>query len=313
MMGRGAFRDGYEVRRGDARYPEALEDLEHPPEVLYARGCVEVLARPCFSIIGTRRATPYGLAVTELAARMATERGIVVVSGGALGCDSAAGRAALAAGGCHVVVLGSGADVIYPAKSADVVERALATGGAVISLERWGAPPRRYTFPKRNHAIAALSRATFIAEASIPSGTFLTAEAAAASGREVLAVPGSIFSPSSAGTNYLIASGACCITDEQALDVALSRLYGVDVVGADAAGATPGSTARERSIMRALTASPLTIDEVAAAAGCSVRTALEIMSELTVTGLVERQLDGRYAASVAALHAQTSLGQNRER
>ena len=311
MRGLGAYGDGYEVVRGDGRYPAALEDLDTPPARLYVRGNIEVLARMCISLIGTRRPTPYGIAATELAARCAVAAGLVVVSGGAKGCDSTAGREALARGGCHVVVLGSGADVVYPSSSADLIEHTLATGGAVISQERWGTQPRRYLFPKRNLLIAALSSATFIAEASIPSGTFLTAEAAQNLGREVLAVPGSIFSPMSRGTNYLISVGAQLISAEEELECAFSRIYGTLRHEGSVHGRVPGQSARERRIMRALTATPLSIDRIAEVAEVPVRAALEIIGQLTVTGLVERQLDGRYAASASALHAQTSFCQNR--
>lgn len=309
-MSGGMPADGAVLSCGDAGYPASLLDLPDPPARLYVRGDPEMLLAPSLSIIGARRATPYGIAVSELAARIAVESGLAVVSGAALGCDGAAGREALRRGGRHVIVLGTGADVPYPRQNEDLIDKALASGGAVVSLERWGAPPRRYAFPKRNRIIAALSRATFIAEASLPSGTFSTAECAASIGREVLAAPGSIFSPASRGTNHLLADGACIIADEEALEVAISRIYESLRWTHGRAGAVPGSTARERAVLAALTATPLRIEDVAAAAGLGTRAALELLSSLTVQGLVERQLDGRYAASSRTLHAQTSFGQN---
>ena len=147
----------WEISPDDEEFPQSLHDLEPVPEVLYGRGDPKVLQGPCLSVIGARRATPYGIAVAEMAGRVAAESGIVVVSGGAMGCDCAAGRAALEAGGRTVVVSGCGADMVYPASSADVYAGAVAAGGAVISLERWGSPPRRYAFPKRNAIIAVSS------------------------------------------------------------------------------------------------------------------------------------------------------------
>ena len=168
----------WELTPEDDAYPPSLLDLDPTPPVLYGRGDPRVLCAPCLSVIGARRATPYGIAVAEMAGRVAAECGVVVVSGGALGCDSAAGRAALEAGGRTVVVSGCGADMVYPASSADVYKGAVATGGAVVSLERWGSPPRRYAFPKRNSIIAALSSCLFVTEAGMRSGTMSTADVA---------------------------------------------------------------------------------------------------------------------------------------
>lgn len=207
MMAEGTF----ELHPGDALYPETVLELSDVPQTLYVRGNPEVLSTPALSIIGARKASPYGLAVAELAAKVAVEAGVTVVSGGAVGCDQASGWAAVNAGGKHVVVLGTGADVVYPRSSAGLITRTLDTGGAVVSISPWGMGPRKFAFPRRNRVIAALSQALFVSEAGMPSGTFSTAEAAMDLGRELLAVPGSILSPESRGTNYLIANGACCI------------------------------------------------------------------------------------------------------
>lgn len=188
--------DGIELHRGDERYPKTVEELANPPQTLYVRGDPSILDAPSLSIIGARKSTPYGRAIAEMAGRIAAESGIVVVSGGARGCDQAGGMGALNAGGRHVVVLGTGADVVYPSSAGRLIDRSLLQGGCVLSLEPWGTQPMKWAFPKRNQVIAALSGATFVAEAGMPSGTFSTAEAANALGRELLAAPGSIFSPS---------------------------------------------------------------------------------------------------------------------
>ena len=201
MMAEGTF----ELHPGDALYPETVLELSDVPQTLYVRGNPEVLSTPALSIIGARKASPYGLAVAELAAKVAVDAGVTVVSGGAVGCDQASGWAAVNAGGKHVVVLGTGADVVYPRSSAGLITRTLDTGGAVVSISPWGMGPRKFAFPRRNRVIAALSQALFVSEAGMPSGTFSTAEASMDLGRELLAVPGSILSPESRGTNYLIA------------------------------------------------------------------------------------------------------------
>ena len=186
MMAEGTF----ELHPGDALYPETVLELSDVPQTLYVRGNPEALSTPALSIIGARKASPYGLAVAELAAKVAVEAGVTVVSGGAVGCDQASGWAAVNAGGKHVVVLGTGADVVYPRSSAGLITRTLDTGGAVVSISPWGMGPRKFAFPRRNRVIAALSQALFVSEAGMPSGTFSTAEAAMDLGRELLAVPG---------------------------------------------------------------------------------------------------------------------------
>ena len=191
MMAEGTF----ELHPGDALYPETVLELSDVPQTLYVRGNPEALSTPALSIIGARKASPYGLAVAELAAKVAVEAGVTVVSGGAVGCDQASGWAAVNAGGKHVVVLGTGADVVYPRSSAGLITRTLDTGGAVVSISPWGMGPRKFAFPRRNRVIATLSQALFVSEAGMPSGTFSTAEAAMDLGRELLAVPGSILSP----------------------------------------------------------------------------------------------------------------------
>ncbi len=192
MMAEGTF----ELHPGDALYPETVLELSDVPQTLYVRGNPEALSTPALSIIGARKASPYGLAVAELAAKVAVEAGVTVVSGGAVGCDQASGWAAVNAGGKHVVVLGTGADVVYPRSSAGLITRTLDTGGAVVSISPWGMGPRKFAFPRRNRVIAALSQALFVSEAGMPSGTFSTAEAAMDLGRELLAVPGRSCRPS---------------------------------------------------------------------------------------------------------------------
>ena len=119
MIAEGTF----ELHPGDALYPETVLELSDVPQTLYVRGNPEALSTPALSIIGARKASPYGLAVAELAAKVAVEAGVTVVSGGAVGCDQASGWAAVNAGGKHVVVLGTGADVVYPRSSAGLITR----------------------------------------------------------------------------------------------------------------------------------------------------------------------------------------------
>ncbi len=300
----------HEISIEDRRYPDSVKDLHDPPRKLYVRGNPEILKTPSLSIIGARSATPYGLTVAGIAATVAAQSGITVVSGGAKGCDQAAGRAALAAHGKHVIVLGCGADVVYPRSSFSLIDHTLASGGAVVSLDPWGTPPRKYAFPRRNRIIAALSQALCITEASRPSGTFSTAETAIELNREVLAVPGSILSPESRGTNYLIANGACCIEDEDSLEMAISRIYGKLRYTREANVDITDMNPLEQKVLHALIASPMSLNELALFLKLDTMSTLQTMSTFMMRGLVERLLDGRFAPSMEMLHERSTIVQN---
>ncbi|AEB06994.1 SMF family protein [Coriobacterium glomerans PW2] len=302
--------DRHVIALDDPRYPKGVAALPAAPKRLWVLGDPQELAGPCLAIIGARRATPYGIACAELAARVAAESGVTVVSGAARGCDRAAGAAALEAGGRHIAVLGCGADVVYPKSSARLLRDTIEGAGAVVSLDPWGTPPRRYAFPRRNRVIAALSRAVFVSEAGMPSGTFSTAEAASELGRELLAAPGSIFSPPSRGANYLICCGACCIADEEALEMALSRIFGVLRRGEQRAPERPCDDAVQDRAMRALVASPLRLEELAALLELDVLSCTRFVSTLQIDGLVEQLFDGRYAPTKNYLGARTRFGHN---
>lgn len=298
----------YELHPGDDLYPTSVLELSEPPHTLYVRGNPSVLSEPSLSIIGARKASPYGIACSELAAKVAVQAGITVVSGGALGCDQASGWAAVNEGGPHVVVLGTGADVAYPRSSAGLITRTIETGGAVVSLSPWGCGVRKFAFPKRNRVIAALSAALFISEAGMPSGTFSTAETAMDLGRELLVVPGSILSPESRGTNYLISNGACCMVDEESIEVAISRIYGSLRFSRPDAPGVGGLDPVQRKVLHALVASPMRVDEISTLVSLDAPGTLKLLGGLELAGVVECLLDGRYAPTKFALNAQTPFG-----
>lgn len=288
----------WELAPGDAGYPEPLLDLEDRAPVLRGIGDKDALSGDCISIVGARLATPYGIACARMAGRVAAECGVTVVSGGARGCDHEAGAAAVGSGGRTVVIPGCGADVVYPRSSEGLFADAVSGHGCVVSLERWGAPPRKYAFVRRNEVIAALSASLVVCEAGRPSGTFGTATRAAELGRRVYAVPGSIFSPTSRGTNWLIESGAAVVCDEQSLEGLVALDYGRLRFSPSGCGKTP-----KGSLASALAASPMTPDEVAALMGTDLPRALAELSAQELAGLVVRLGDGRYMASAEALLA----------
>lgn len=284
----------------------ALADLgTDMPDRLYVIGDVSALAELSVAVIGARRATPYGLACARLAARTCAQMGMAVVSGAAVGCDQAAQREALERGARVVAVLGGGADVVYPRSSHAMLEKIVASGGAVISERPWGAPPERWAFVRRNRIIAALSRLLVVCEAGKRSGTFTTAEAAQGMGREILAFPGSFFSPNSWGSNRLVQEGAQCLCDEEDLQMAVSRACGV--LGYSDAGQrrspadVPGLSVCERKLMQAITASPIRPGEAARILGLDSVVTMRILGALEVRGLIERQVDGRYSPTQSAL------------
>ena len=280
----------WELKPEDDLFPQRLKELHNVQvDVLYGLGDPKVLDSTCVSIIGARRATPYGIAISQMAGRVAGESGITVVTGGAMGCDCAASHAALDAGGRTIIVAGTGADRIYPSSSEEVFRKAVARGGAIVSIEPWGTSPRPYTFPKRNVIIAALSSVLVVAEAGARSGTMSTADAALEMDRTIYAVPGSIFSPTSQGTNHLIAEGAQPICSEVDLEQRLSIDFGVMRMVAKREGGQVGE------VISALVASPLRPDELATRLGLDTITLLRTLADYETRGILEHLPDGRYS------------------
>ena len=197
----------YEIRRGDGNYPELLEHIDRPPDILYGTGDAGVLKKRYVAVVGARRATTYGKWVSYQIGRRLAECGLTVVSGMAYGCDAEAHRGALEAGGTTAAVLGCGVDICYPASNA-ALRRRIAERGLILSEYEPGTPPRPYRFPQRNRIISGICEAVVIAEAGLSSGSLITAEYAAEQGRRVFAVPGSISAPGSLGCNKLIQDGA---------------------------------------------------------------------------------------------------------
>ena len=278
----------FEISLGDDLYPSKLLDLENPPKKLYGIGNPEILGMDSLGVIGSRKSTPYGNAAAQLAGSCAAECGIPVVSGGAIGCDFQGLRAALEAGGNIIVVPGSGADVVYPSCSKGLFEAAWKGRGCVVSLEKWGVQPRKYTFPKRNPIIAALSLSLIIIEAALSSGTFTTAVAAENLGRNIYAVPGSIFSDMSAGCNKLIGEGAAIIQDRESLELQIS----LDFNTLHMSSILPNNS---DPVITCLRAGPMTLEEVSKALNLSYAETLGVLVDYESAELVERLLSGKFS------------------
>jgi DNA processing protein len=197
------------IERGDKHYPPRLNDLFDPPRYLYVDGDLDVLTMPMVAVVGSRLVSPEGLINAAFFAKALSKAGLLVVSGLARGIDGAAHQATLGLGPDHltVAICGSGLDVIYPKEHLSLAKN-ISQQGLLVSELPLGTPPKGSHFPKRNRIIAALSLGVIVIEAAERSGSLITARLAAELGREVFAVPGSIWSPSSAGCHLLIQQGA---------------------------------------------------------------------------------------------------------
>jgi DNA processing protein len=191
----------------DEAYPPILRQIYDPPILLYVRGDVTCLSYSSIAIVGSRRATPYGINAAEKLARDLAQRGLTICSGLARGIDSAAHRGALEAGGKTIAVLGSGLNYIYPRENKKMAQQ-IEKNGCVISEFPLGTSPSPQNFPIRNRVISGLSLGTCLVEAAEFSGSLITARLALEQGREVMAVPGNITSPNSFGPNLWIKQGA---------------------------------------------------------------------------------------------------------
>lgn len=279
----------FELCIDDSGYPEQLRNCERPPRRLYGIGDPATLTAG-IAIVGARRATPYGLRAATLFAGWAASTGIVVVSGGAVGCDQAAHRAALQNGGATVAVLGCGADVVYPRGSSCLLD-SIARHGAVVSELPWGTPPQRFTFVERNRIIAGLSKVVLVVEASLPSGTFSTADFALNSGRGVCAVPGPIFAPECRGSNRLIAQGATPIADVSELARELQLAFSEQQLSDPDTWTWQGA---DSPVARALRTCPQRPDDLARDLGEDVVSVAREIGRLENRGLVVRYRDGKY-------------------
>ncbi|MBQ5973282.1 MAG: DNA-processing protein DprA [Oscillospiraceae bacterium] len=210
----------------DASYPDRLRSIEDPPAVLYVKGRLPAFdLYPAVAVVGTRKASGYGLYAAKTIAAELADAGVIVVSGMAAGCDAAAHSGALSQGGATVAVLGCGADVCYPRENQKLY-RDIPVQGAVVSEYPPGTAPVAKHFPVRNRILSGLCNGVLVAEAAARSGSLITAEYALAQGRDVYAVPGNIDNPASAGCNALIQQGAKLVTCGRDILDELLPLYG---------------------------------------------------------------------------------------
>ena len=285
------------VAFSDPEYPDLLRRIYDPPSHLWVRGRFTEADGLAVAVVGTRRASDYGRRAAEAFAHDLAAAGVTVVSGLAYGVDVAAHRAALAAGGRTVAVLGSGVDRIYPSRHAGVVREMLERDvGAVVSEFPLGAAPDAVNFPRRNRIVSGLCRATVVAEAHETGGALLTAGIALEQNREVFAVPASVFAEAS-GTNRQIQRGEAALATSAAdvLDAIAPQLDPPADLPAVPSEPAPPLNRVEQRLVDALTAEPRPLDVVCAEADLDASTALVYLLQLEFRGLV-RQLQGKQFA-----------------
>ena len=295
------------VLREDAQYPPLLRQIAHPPHLLYVYGETDLTDRFPVAVVGTRRASAYGLTHTrEIAAELA-QTGVCVVSGLALGIDAAAHTGALDGGGRTVAVLGGALDKPYPQENEPLMRRILESGGSVVSEYAPGTPPSRYSFLQRNRIIAGMCLGTLVTEGPRRSGALNTATRTLESGREVFALPGNVDSPGAQLPNMLISEGARLVTG--AADILSALVIEPKDAPKDAQAAVApmeapaekkphipgGLDETQRAICAALLAGEADFDALCAVSGLESDELGALLIEMEMDGLVTPLAGTRYA------------------
>lgn len=271
------------------RYPKSLLAISDHPPYLYVKGSLHE-EEPAIAIVGSRRASTYGLTTAERLARELSAHGMVIVSGMARGIDTAAHHGALKEGGRSIGILGCGIDVIYPKENARLFA-GMTERGALVSEFPMGTEPRPENFPRRNRIISGISRGVLVVEASENSGSLITAQYALEQGREVFAVPGNINYGNSRGSNNLIKQGAKLV--ERVEDILEEMPHGK--MGDNSRPLPPRITLSplEAGIYTLLAVDPLHIDDIIQKSALTVGEVSAILLRLELSGIIT-QLPGKY-------------------
>jgi DNA processing protein len=279
----------------DDEYPPALRAIEDAPPVLFVLGRMLPVDRRAIAVVGSRKATSYGMSVVRRFVPEISGHGVTIVSGMAYGIDAAAHRSALRAGGRTIAVLGTGIDVCYPPDSRDLY-RDIPERGAIVSEAAPGTPPLPHVFPVRNRIITGLSKGTLVIEARARSGTLITGRCALDQGRDLYAVPGDVDSGRSDGTNAMLEFGTAASTAGHVIRGSFDPLYmHPDVRGVRTAEARDAS---QEKLLACMIDAPQAIDSLQARTGLPVPRLLAALSGLERAGLASRDGSGRYARFV---------------
>ncbi len=271
----------------DEDYPPSLLEIADPPALLYCKGRRDLLNQPTLGIVGSRNATPQGMRDAEAFARALSDAGLTIVSGLALGIDTAAHRGGLAGAGSSIAIIGTGIDRIYPARNKALAHQ-LAENGLIVSEFPLGTLPLPGHFPRRNRLISGLSRGVLVVEAAPDSGSLITARVATEQGREVFAIPGSIHSPLARGCHALIKQGAKLV--ESAADI-------LDELAWQQRLAPPVRVQPEPladPVLDALDGAPTTLDTLAQRSGLTLDALSAKLLTLELDGRIASLPGGRY-------------------
>jgi len=278
-------------------YPERLKRIQRPPAVLYVKGTLPD-CRYSIGMVGSRLADAYGIKAAHFFAGRLVQAGVVIVSGGAKGIDTASHQGALDGNGKTVAVLGCGVDIAYPPNNGMLFEK-ITEQGAVVSEYPPGTEPKPYYFPERNRIISGISLGLVLVQAASRSGALITAEFAADEGRELFCIPGNIFSDKSAGSHKLIKEGArLADSPEDVLQELFPELCGSahSNLFAGPGDAAPFRVCSEaqRKVLDLLTGGPQTLDQLVTATGWKVAETSVILLELQLKGFVQTDTAQRY-------------------
>ena len=289
-------------------YPALLRDIPDPPVALYVTGDVETLWQPQVAIVGSRNPTAGGLENARAFTRALAQAGFTVTSGLALGIDGAAHAAAIEAGGRTVAVMGTGPDLVYPARNRALAAR-IAGSGTLVTEFPPGTAARREHFPSRNRIIAGLSLGVLVVEAALNSGSLITARLAAEQGREVFALPGSIHNPLAKGCHRLIRDGARLVETDAEILAELAPLAGrlADSLRRQLASSAPAGVAVAddgpdiftdpdyRRLWSCLGHDPLPIDTIIRRSGLTAKAVSAMLLLLELKGQVEAHAGGAFS------------------
>ena len=273
------------VTLADPDYPQALLNIPDPPLLLYVKGRRELLNCPALAIVGSRNATTQGLKNAEAFAQAVSAAGLCIASGLAQGIDAAAHKGGLRERGSSIAVVGTGLDKVYPAANRELAHQ-LAQHGVLISEFSLGTPPLAANFPRRNRIISGLSLGCLVVEASLQSGSLITARMALEQGREVFAIPASIHAPQAKGCHHLIKQGAKLV--ECAQDI-------LEELGQFTAGsAQPTTVPESHPLFEHLGFDPIDLDNLSQRSGLTIEALSAILLQLEMNGSVATLPGGLY-------------------
>ncbi|MFM9834578.1 MAG: DNA-processing protein DprA [Methylophilaceae bacterium] len=280
------------ITLADEAYPKKLLEISNPPAILYVIGHLKWLNHPSIAMVGSRSATPQGEKNAEDFAQSLCDQGICVVSGMALGIDGAAHRGALKSNGATIAVVGTGLDIVYPAKHRDLAHK-IAERGLIVSEFPLGTPSKAQNFPRRNRLISGLSLGCLVVEANINSGSLITARLAAEQGREVFAIPGSIHSPVSKGCHQLIKQGAKLV--ESTADILEEIIFSAQTISPFGSLAQTGQTPTEpNKLLASMGFDAINFDTLLNLTGLTADTLSSMLTLLELEGRITTLTGGKY-------------------